>query len=152
MYFCRMEKILFVCLGNICRSPMAEFIMKKMVNDRGLEAEFEIASAATSDEVIGYDIYPPAKDALRKHGIPFTGRGARQVTDSDYQYYDHIFVMDWQNLRDMKSRFSDADGKIQMLMSLAGKEREIPDPWYTGDFESTYKDICEALECFLDGR
>lgn len=142
-------KILFVCLGNICRSPMAEMIMKKMVKDAGREEEFEISSAATSDEVIGYDIYPPAKECLRKHDIPFQKRGARQVTDGDYLYYDRIFVMDWANLRDMKRRFGDEKGKIQMLMSLAGQEREIPDPWYTGDFESTYRDICTSLNKFL---
>lgn len=142
-------KILFVCLGNTCRSPMAEMIMKKMVKDAGREEEFEISSAATSDEVIGYDIYPPAKECLRKHDIPFQKRGAWQVTDEDYSYYDHIFVMDWANLRDMKRRFGDEKGKIQMLMSLAGEEREIPDPWYTGDFESTYRDICTSLNKFL---
>lgn len=111
--------------------------MKKMVKDARREEEFEISSAATSDEVIGYDIYPPAKECLRKHDIQFQKRGARQVTDEDYSYYDHIFVMDWANLREMKRRFGDEKGKIQMLMSLAGEEREIPDPWYTGDFEST---------------
>lgn len=144
-----MEKILFVCLGNICRSPMAEFIMKKMVKDAGREAEFEISSAATSDEVIGYDIYPPAKECLRRHGIPFDRRGARQVTDADYAYYDRLFVMDLENRSDMKCRFHDSEGKIQLLMSLAGKEIAIPDPWYTGDFESTYRDICEALTHLL---
>lgn len=144
-----MEKILFVCLGNICRSPMAEVIMKKMVKDAGRKSDFEIDSAATSDEVIGYDIYPPAKECLKRHGIPFVKRGARQVTDNDYQHYDRIFVMDWENLRDMKRRFGDEEGKIQMLMSLTGDEREIPDPWYTGDFESTYRDICAALNTLL---
>ena len=144
-------KILFVCLGNICRSPMAEMIMKKMVKDAGREEEFEISSAATSDEVIGYDIYPPAKECLKKHDIPFQKRGARQVTDADYEYYDRIFVMDWANLRDMKRRFGDEKGKIRMLMSLAGEEREIPDPWYTGDFETTFQDILSACEAMLDG-
>lgn len=93
--------------------------MKKMVKDARREEEFEISSAATSDEVIGYDIYPPAKECLRKHDIPFQKRGARLVTDEDYSYYDHIFVMDWANLRDMKRRLGDEKGKIQMLMSLA---------------------------------
>ena len=146
----QMQKILFVCLGNICRSPMAEFIMKKMVKDAGLQDEFEISSAATSDEVIGYDIYPPAKECLRKHGIPFDKRGARQVTQNDYDYYDHIFTMDKDNQRCMKSMFGDNAGKIRPLMTLAGKDQPIPDPWYTGDFESTYRDICEALGQFLE--
>lgn len=144
-----MQKILFVCLGNICRSPMAEYIMKKMVNDDGREGEFEISSAATSDEVVGYDIYPPAKDCLRLHDIPFEKRGARQVTQADYDYYDLIFTMDRDNQQCMKRMFRDDEGKIRMLMSLAGKDQAIPDPWYTGDFESTYRDICEALGHFL---
>ncbi len=144
-----MQKILFVCLGNICRSPMAEYIMKKMVNDAGREGEFEISSAATSDEVVGYDIYPPAKDCLRLHNIPFEKRGARQVTQADYEHYDLIFTMDRDNQQCMKRMFRDDEGKIRMLMSLAGKDQAIPDPWYTGDFESTYKDICEALGHFL---
>lgn len=144
-----MQKILFVCLGNICRSPMAEYIMKKMVNDAGREGEFEISSAATSDEVVGYDIYPPAKDCLRLHDIPFEKRGARQVSQADYDYYDLIFTMDRDNQQCMKRMFRDDEGKIRMLMTLAGKDQAIPDPWYTGDFESTYNDICEALEHFL---
>lgn len=144
-----MQKILFVCLGNICRSPMAEYIMKKMVNDAGREGEFEISSAATSDEVVGYDIYPPAKDCLRLHNIPFEKRGARQVTQADYDHYDLIFTMDRDNQQCMKRMFRDDEGKIRMLMSLAGKDQAIPDPWYTGDFESTYRDICEALGHFL---
>lgn len=144
-----MQKILFVCLGNICRSPMAEYIMKKMVNDAGREGEFEISSAATSDEVVGYDIYPPAKDCLRLHDIPFEKRGARQVSQADYDYYDLIFTMDRDNQQCMKRMFRDDEGKIRMLMTLAGKDQAIPDPWYTGDFESTYNDICEALGHFL---
>lgn len=88
---------------------------EEMVKDAGREKEFEISSAATSDEVIGYDIYPPAKECLKKHNIPFQKRGARQVTDADYEYYDRIFVMDWANLRDMKRRFGDEKGKILML-------------------------------------
>lgn len=115
-------KILFVCLGIICRSPMAEMIMKKMVKDARREEEFEISSAATSDEVIGYDIYPPAKECLRKHDIQFQKRGARQVTDEDYSYYDHIFVMDWANLRDMKQRFGVESGEL----IVSPKVRDFP--------------------------
>ena len=101
---------------------MAEMIMKKMVKDAGREEEFEISSVATSDEVIGYDIYPPAKECLRKHDIPFQKRGARQVTDEDYSYYDHIFVMDWANLRDMKQRFGVESGEL----IVSPKVRDFP--------------------------
>ena len=102
------------------QKPDAEMIMKKMVKDAGREEEFEISSAATSDELIGYDIYPPAKECLRKHDIPFQKRGARQVTDEDYSYYDHIFVMDWANLRDMKQRFGVESGEL--ILSTEGQE------------------------------
>ena len=104
------------------QKPDAEMIMKKMVKDAGREEEFEISSAATSDEVIGYDIYPPAKECLRKHDIPFQKRGARQVTDEDYSYYDHIFVMDWANLRDMKQRFGVESGEL----IVSPKVRDFP--------------------------
>lgn len=155
-----MEKILFVCHGNICRSPMAEMIFKKMVADAGREHEFEIASAATSTEEIGNDIYPPAKECLRRHGIPFTGRGARQMTRGDYAYYDRIFVMDQNNLRYLHwqmpeivqqlsgRQYVDPQGKIQLLMELVGNPRDVADPWYTGNFEATYNDVvagCKAL-------
>lgn len=155
-----MEKILFVCHGNICRSPMAEMIFKKMVADAGREHEFEIASAATSTEEIGNDIYPPAKECLRRHGIPFTRRGARQMTRGDYAYYDRIFVMDQNNLRYLHwqmpeivqqlsgRQYGDPQGKIQLLMELVGNPRDVADPWYTGNFEATYNDVvagCKAL-------
>lgn len=155
-----MEKILFVCHGNICRSPMAEMIFKKMVADAGREHEFEIASAATSTEEIGNDIYPPAKECLRRHGIPFTRRGARQMTRGDYAYYDRIFVMDQNNLRYLHwqmpeivqqlsgRQYVDPQGKIQLLMELVGNPRDVADPWYTGNFEATYNDVvagCKAL-------
>lgn len=155
-----MEKILFVCHGNICRSPMAEMIFKKMVADAGREHEFEIASAATSTEEIGNDIYPPAKECLRRHGIPFTRRGARQMTRGDYAYYDRIFVMDQNNLRYLHwqmpeivqqlsgRQYGDPLGKIQLLMELVGNPRDVADPWYTGNFEATYNDVvagCKAL-------
>ena len=104
------------------QKPDAEMIMKKMVKDAGREEEFEISSAATSDELIGYDIYPPAKECLRKHDIPFQKRGARQVTDEDYSYYDHIFVMDWANLRDMKQRFGVESGEL----IVSPKVRDFP--------------------------
>lgn len=155
-----MEKILFVCHGNICRSPMAEMIFKKMVADAGREHEYEIASAATSTEEIGNDIYSPAKECLRRHGIPFTRRGARQMTRGDYAYYDRIFVMDQNNLRYLHwqmpeivqqlsgRQYGDPQGKIQLLMELVGNPRDVADPWYTGNFEATYNDVvagCKAL-------
>ena len=108
--------------GEYMQKPDAEMIMKKMVKDAGREEEFEISSAATSDELIGYDIYPPAKECLRKHDIPFQKRGARQVTDEDYSYYDHIFVMDWANLRDMKQRFGVESGEL----IVSPKVRDFP--------------------------
>lgn len=123
---------------------MAEFIMKKMVKDAGLEDEFEIASAATSAEEIGNDMYPPAKETLRKHGVPFTKRAARQITEDDLERYDHIFIMDRNNQRWLDRMFG-ADSKIRLLMTLTGDDRDVADPWYTGDFETTYDDISTAL-------
>ena len=145
-----MEKVLFVCHGNICRSPMAEFIMKKMVKDEGRENEFEIASAATSREEIGNDVYPPAKAELRRHGVPFQSRRARQITQGDMLHYDRIFVMDSNNLRNLRRMFGEPlPAKVQPLMSLLGESRDVADPWYTGDFESTYRDITAALRSYL---
>ena len=160
-YLCGMkQKILFVCHGNICRSPMAEFVMKKMVDDAGLRGEYEIGSAATSTEEIGNDMYPPAKACLRRHGIPFVHREARQMTRADYDYYDRILLMDANNLMwlsrlmpDLVWRtpegWSDRDGKVSLLMELAGSARDVADPWYTGNFERTYLDISHALHCML---
>ena len=154
-------RILFVCHGNICRSPMAEMIMKKMVADRGLAHLYQIDSAATSMEEIGNDIYPPAKAELRRQGIPFTSRGAWQMTEQDYHRYDRIFVMDTNNLRWLNrrmpgivryknGRYSDPGGKISLLMTLVGRNDDVADPWYTGDFNRTYRDICEALTALLE--
>ncbi len=144
------EKILFVCHGNICRSPMAEFMMKKLVMEQGRESEFEIDSVATSTEEIGNDMYPPAKRCLRAHGVPFEHRRARQITVADYDHYDRIFVMDRNNLRWLRMLgINDRGHKVELLMSLVGEERDVADPWYTGDFERTYDDIAKALPRLL---
>ena len=144
-------RILFVCHGNICRSPMAEFIMKKVIADRGLSEEFCIESCATSNEEIGNDIYPPAKDELRRHGVPFTKRCARRMTSADYDSYDYIVAMDYQNLRNME-RFVNGDPakKVSLMMSHAGEERGVADPWYTDDFSITFDDLYRACTGLLD--
>lgn len=144
------HKILFVCHGNICRSPMAEFMMKQLVRNRGLEDEFEIDSVATSTEEIGNDMYPPAQRCLRAHGVPFEHRGARQITKADFNRFDRIFVMDSNNLRWLRMLgFNEKDEKVRLLMSLVGEERDVADPWYTGNFERTYNDIAKALPRLL---
>ena len=124
---------------------MAEYICKYLVSKKGMSKEFEIASAATSREEIGNDLYPPAKQKLSEKGIPFSRRAARQIRHSDYNYYDYIIGMDEYNIRNLKSWFGgDPMGKISMLL-----DRPISDPWYTGDFESTYEDLMEGLQHFL---
>lgn len=144
------QKILFVCHGNICRSPMAEFLMKKLVKDAGRAQEFEIDSVATSTEEIGNDMYPPAQHCLRSHGVPFEPREARQMTQADYDYYDRIFVMDRNNLRRLHTiGIEDKEDKINLLMALIGENREVADPLYTRDFEKTYADLCAALPKIL---
>ena len=144
-----MIKILFVCHGNICRSPMAEFVMKRMVKENNLSGEFEIASAATSTEELGSPVYPPARKIMAEHGISCAGKTARQMTAEDYEYYDYIVAMDTNNLRNMR-RFvgTDPQGKVSLLMEHTGDNRDVKDPWYTGDFETTWEDVnagCRAL-------
>ena len=133
-----MIKILFVCHGNICRSPMAEFVMKDLVNKKGMADQFEIASAATSTEEIGNLVYPPAKRKLKEHGISCEGKTARQMTKEDYAYYDYIIAMDRFNLRNM-TRFvgNDPDNKVSLLMDFTNQPKDVADPWYTGDFDAT---------------
>ena len=144
-----MIKILFVCHGNICRSPMAEFVMKDMIKKRGIADMFEIASAATSTEELGNPVYPPARKKLWDKGIDCSGKTARQMTSDDYDYYDLVVAMDRHNLRNM-ARFvgNDPDGKVSLLMDHTSTPRDVADPWYTGDFEQTWKDVnlgCEGL-------
>ena len=146
-----MTRILFVCHGNICRSPMAEFILKALTKARGLEDQYYIESAAVSMEEIGNPIYPPAKRCLTQHGVPFDkGKCARQVTRADYARFDRIICMDSSNLRWIRRIIpEDPQGKIHLRMSYAGQGRDVADPWYTGDFETTFQDILEGCEAML---
>ena len=147
-----MKKILFVCHGNICRSPMAEFIMKHLVKERGIENQYYIESAAVSREEIGNPIYPPAKRCLTKHGILFDeAKTARQVTKADYDRFDDIICMDQSNLVLIERIIpTDLQGKIKLMMSFAGWHRDVADPWYTGDFEKTYDDLVEGCRAYID--
>ena len=148
-----MHKILFVCHGNICRSPMAEFVMKQMVSDAGLESQFEIASAATSTEEIGTPVYPPARRKLAEHGIGCAGKTARQMTRQDYDYYDRIVAMDHKNLRNLKRMFGDdTEHKISLLMDFTHRPGDVADPWYTGDFEATWQDVEEGCKALLESE
>ena len=147
------KKILFICHGNICRSPMAEFITKKIVKDLGKENEYEIASAATTEDAIisgiGHDIDVRSKRVMNEHGIPFNHRQARKMVKSDYEKYDYIIGMDEENFFDMNHiSAGDPERKEYKLLSFAGSMMDVDDPWYTGDFEAAYQDIyrgCEAL-------
>ena len=146
-----MNRILFVCHGNICRSPMAEFIFKSLVKARGLQVEYQIESAAVSSEDLGSPIYPPARRCLAGHGIPFDAdKYARRITREDYDRFDTIVCMDHSNL-EWLSRIipEDPQGKIRLIMSYAGKNRDVADPWYTGDFEAAYSDIMEGCRAML---
>ena len=145
-----MIKLLFVCHGNICRSPMAEFVMKDMVKKAGLADQFEIASAATSTEEIGNGVYPPARRKLLQHGLRCDGKRARQMTRADYQKYDLLIGMDNWNIRNMmRICGGDRQGKIRMLMDYTGRSRSVADPWYTGDFDETWDDVNEGCRALL---
>lgn len=147
------KKILFICHGNICRSPMAEFITKKLVKDLGKENEYEIASAATTEDAIisgiGHDIDVRSQRVMNEHGIPFNHRHARKMVKSDYEKYDYIIGMDEENFFDMNHiSAGDPERKEYKLLSFVGSMMDVDDPWYTGDFEAAYQDIyrgCEAL-------
>lgn len=149
-----MVKVLFVCHGNICRSPMAEFVMKALVKARGLEGEYYIESAAVSAEETGNPIYPPAKRCLRQHGVLFDeGKRARQVTRADYDRFDRIICMDASNLRWLRYIIpSDPERKVHLLMSYTGSGRDVADPWYTGDFETAFQDILTGCSAMLTPR
>ncbi len=151
--YLNMTKLLFVCHGNICRSPMAEFAMKRLARESGEEKNFLIESAATSSEELGSPVYPPAKRKLAEHGIDCSGKTARMLEKSDYGKYDFLIGMDRANMRNMFRLFGgDPLGKLKLLMDFTNRPREVEDPWYTNDFESTWRDIdegCRALLKFL---
>ncbi|MBR4879640.1 MAG: low molecular weight phosphotyrosine protein phosphatase [Clostridia bacterium] len=144
-----MTKILFICHGNICRSPMAEFVMKKLVSDSGMADKFYIESAATSREEIGNPVYQPVRKLLASHGIDTSGKTARQMTEADYDRFDYIVAMDRNNLRNMERIIGkDDENKVSLLLHHAGIDRDVADPWYTRDFEATWDDVnagCKAL-------
>ena len=145
-----MVRILFVCHGNICRSPMAEFVMKDIVSKAGREDAFYIESAATSTEEIGNDVYPPARRKLAEHGISCQGKTARQMTRRDYERFDLLVGMDSWNIRNMKVICGgDPDGKIHQLLDFTNKPGDVADPWYTGDFEATWRDVSEGCQYLL---
>ena len=145
-----MIKVLFICHGNICRSPMAEFIMRKLVGEAGLEDEFFIASAATSSEELGNPVYPPARSKLAEHGISCAGKTARRITPADYREYDLLIGMDNANTRNMHRAFGgDPEGKLKMLLEYTSRPGEVSDPWYTDDFDRAYADIDEGCRGLL---
>ncbi len=138
-----MTRLLFVCHGNICRSPMAEFVMKDLVDRAGLSGQFHIESAATSTEEIGNPVYPPARRKLAEHGISCRGKSARQLRSGDYGDYDLLIGMDEENRRGMRRICAgDPEGKIRLLMDFTDRPgAEVADPWYTGDFDATWRDV-----------
>lgn len=146
-----MKKILFVCHGSICRSPMCEFVLKDMVRKRGIDDRFEISSAATSREEIGNPVYPPARRKLAEHGISCSGHHARQMTKDDYKYYDLIICMDHNNIRNInRITGGDPEGKIYLLLDFTDRAgQQVADPWYTGNFDATWRDVTEGCEGLL---
>ena len=145
-----MIRVMFVCHGNICRSPIAEFVMKKLASDAGYSNDFYITSSATSTEELGNFVYPPAKSELAKHGIGCAGKYAVQLKKSDYDKYDYFIGMDTANIRNMNRIFgSDKDGKIYKLLTFAGRSDDVSDPWYSRDFGTAYADIEEGCKGLL---
>ena len=145
-----MINILFICHGNICRSPMAEFVMKDLVARAGLSSLFHIESAATSTEEIGNSVYPPARRKLAEHKIDCTGKTARQLRRSDYAQWDYLVGMDEANRRNITRMCGgDPDGKITLLLDHTPRPREVADPWYTGDFECAWQDVLEGCTALL---
>ncbi len=145
-----MKKILFICHGNICRSPMAEMLLKHLVRQRGIADEFAIASCAVSREEIGNPVYPPARAELARHGVPCEKRGARQLTRQDYQDYDYLIAMDNWNIRLMQRILGgDPEGKCCLLMDFTARPGEVSDPWYSDRFDVAYQDILEGCEGLL---
>lgn len=147
-----MVRVLFVCYGNICRSTMAEFVLKDMVAKRGLSGQFHIESAATSTEELGNPVYPGTQRVLRAHGIGgFEGKRARQLRRADCNDFDLIIGMDEANMRNTGRMLGgDAQGKLHKLLEFAGSTRDVADPWYTGDFDTTYEDVCDGCEGLLN--
>lgn len=150
-----MTKVLFICHGNICRSPMAEFVFRDLVKKKGLQDRIQTESAATSAEELGNPVYPPAKRELAKHGISCAGKTARQVVPEDYQIFDHLIYMERYNYpRLMRILGQDLEGKCRRLLDVTDRPGDIDDPWYTGDFAGVYTQIrrgCEALLEELEG-
>ena len=147
-----MKNILFVCHGNICRSTMAEFVMKDLVGKAGREEEFHIQSAATHRDEIGSDTHYGTKEILKLKGVPFTPRHAVQMVKADYEKYDLIIGMDSENMTYIKRIIGeDTENKVHLLLSFAGEKRSVADPWYTGDFDKTYDDVVKGCTALLQG-
>jgi len=148
-----MWRILFVCHGNICRSPMAEFVMKELVQRAGMAEQFVIDSKACRTDEIGSDVHHGTHEVLRAHGIPFTSRQARQIRRDDYAQWDYIIGMDAENMCDLHKLFpTDREHKLYLCLNFAGEARDVADPWYTGNFEQTYQDVllgCKSLLAYL---
>ena len=152
-----MTKILFVCLGNICRSPMAEFVLRDMAEKAGLAEQIAVASAATSAWEIGNPVYPPAREEMRRHGIDCSGKTARQITPQDYTDFDRIIGMDERNMQELREFFGgDPAGKLSMMLDYTDRPGQVADPYYTGDFRATWQDVQEGcaglLRALADGK